>query len=214
MALTTQIDLSVIAALSGAAADFGTTKFDLKYTKQFAWASGVGANQADMIWSDQRTLTASATEDLDLVATLTSHLGGTFTLARIKGLLVFAAAANTNNVNVTRTATAGSSVFLADGDGVAVHPGGLFVLLSPTAAGRPASAAWATVPIRRQNSLALSVHTGGSTAGIAQAPGHQGYRTGTISSRCMRVVPTCKKRVAARRWDCIAYHARGSPPGC
>ena len=60
--------------------------------------SGVAAGQADKMFSDTRTLTASSTEDLDLAGVLTDAFGAVITFARIKALIVSAAAANTNNV--------------------------------------------------------------------------------------------------------------------
>lgn len=60
--------------------------------------SGVAAGQADKMFSDTRTLGPSATEDLDLAGVLTDAFGAVLTFARIKGLVVAAAAGNTNNV--------------------------------------------------------------------------------------------------------------------
>lgn len=95
--------------------------------------SGTGSGQADLIFHDQRTLAASATEDLDLAGSLADAYGTTLTFARIKALLVIAAAANTNNVNVTRPASNGVPLFLAAGDGIPVRPGGAFAWFAPDA---------------------------------------------------------------------------------
>ena len=100
-----------------------------------------------MKWSDQRTLTASATEDLDLAGVLTGPLGTTLTFVRIKALLVKAAAANTNDVQISRSAT-GIPLFAASGDLLPVKPGGLFLWVAPNAAGvvvTPATADTITV---------------------------------------------------------------------
>lgn len=135
MSLTTQINLGVIANLAGAVADFGTTAFPVNYQKGFTWASGVGLNQADMMWSDQRTLGSGANEDIDLAGVLTSHLGGTLTFVRLKMLLVFAAPTNTVNVTVSRPATNGVPFLAAAGDAFVLKPGGLFLFTDPSAAG-------------------------------------------------------------------------------
>lgn len=89
-------------------------------------ATGTGTGQADMIFTDTRTLSASGTEDLDLAGSLTGSFGNTLTFARIKGLIVSAAAGNTNNVNVIRPASNGVPLFLASSDGIPVKPGGVF----------------------------------------------------------------------------------------
>lgn len=63
------------------------------------------------------------------------------TFARIKALGVYAAIANTNNVNVTRPASNGVPLFIAAGDGVAVRPGGMLVMIAPDVTGYLVTAA-------------------------------------------------------------------------
>ena len=55
-----------------------------------ALASGTAADQADRIWSDQRTLAAGANDDLDLTALAHSVFGSTVSinLARVKAILI------------------------------------------------------------------------------------------------------------------------------
>jgi hypothetical protein len=112
-------------------------------TKSLSWESGTGANQADLLFSDTRTLTASATEDLDLAGVLTDAFGATLTFARIKLIYVCAAAANNvaNNVNVTRPAANGVPLFLAAGDGIALAPGQFFLWVGADAIGKAVTAA-------------------------------------------------------------------------
>lgn len=98
-------------------------------------ASGTGAGMADKVYGATRTLAASGTEDLDLSGALTNQLG-TVVFVKIKAIFVYAAAANTNSVQVTRTATTGvNSPFLADGDGISLSPGAMFLWASPTTGG-------------------------------------------------------------------------------
>ncbi len=132
MALTTAITAQVVATLTDAL-DLSTVTDPLDSVTRIALTSGTGANQADMLWHDRRTLTASATEDLDLAGVLVNAFGDTQTFARIKAILVKAAAGNTNNVNVTRPASNGVPLFLAAGDGIAVRPGGLVLWVAPDA---------------------------------------------------------------------------------
>lgn len=134
MPLTTTISLSLIAKLT-AAGDIGTPTVDVAYSQSLSLATGVGANQADMIWTDQRTLAASATEDIDLAGVLTSLLGGTLTLVRVKFLYVFAATGNTNNVQVRRGATNGVPIFTAVSAGMDLKPGGSLLWTDPSAGG-------------------------------------------------------------------------------
>lgn len=92
---------------------------------------GTGASLADRMFHDQRTLTASATEDLDLAGVLANPFGSTLTFVELRAILISASSANTNNVNVTRPASNGVPLFLAASDGIAVPPGGVFMWSCP-----------------------------------------------------------------------------------
>lgn len=64
-------------------------------------ADGFASGQGDRAWWDTRTLTASQTEDLDLVGgSLTNALGDTVSFAKLKLVLVKAADANNASNNV------------------------------------------------------------------------------------------------------------------
>ena len=137
MPLTTSVSVSWLSNLT-TQLDHGVPGYPLRLDANISLTNGVGLSQADLVWSDQRTLIASATEDLDLSGVLTNPLGGgLLTFARIKGLFVKAATTNTNNVNVSRPASNGVPIFLAVSDGIGIPPGGIFVWMAPTAAGIP-----------------------------------------------------------------------------
>lgn len=107
----------------------------IRKNTQLVFTDGVGANQANRIWHDQRTIAASGTEDLDLSGSLADIFGDTFVLAKLKALYIAAAADNTNNVNVSRPASNGVPMYLAAGDGEPVQPGGVLLKAWPTAGG-------------------------------------------------------------------------------
>lgn len=132
MALSTKLALALTATLTDPL-DLSTVTDPLEYTKQLKLTSGTGADQADMLWHDTRTLAASATENLDLAGVLVNAFGDVQTFARIKAVLVAAAPGNTNNVNVIREGTNGVPLFLALADGIPVRPGGLFLWVAPDA---------------------------------------------------------------------------------
>jgi hypothetical protein len=135
VALTSKLTLQLVATLTDAL-DLSTVRDPLDYTFRDSLASGTGADQADMLWHDTRTLSASADEDLDLAGVLVNGLGDTQTFARVKGLIIAAASGNTNNCNVTSDGSAGvPGLFLALGDGIVVRPGGLFAWYAPDATG-------------------------------------------------------------------------------
>lgn len=102
--------------------------------KSFGWdiAAGVGAGQSDVAWSDERTLAASATENLDLAGALSSLFGnGVF--VKLKAIIVYALPTNVNDVQVTRPATNGVAIFSAVSAGVNLGPGGFLAICSPVA---------------------------------------------------------------------------------
>jgi hypothetical protein len=129
---------SIKVQVSGQAVDnqdLSSNAGNTLYTRMIALANGVGLNQADRMFSDRRTLSASANEDLDLAGgSLLDTLGDALALVKVKALVIYAAAANPNPLNVTRPA-AGAPIFLAASDGVAIPPGGFLALAWPSAAG-------------------------------------------------------------------------------
>lgn len=140
MGLYTDLTLKLVATLTGTL-DLAPSTVPLDDTTRLQLASGVAANQADRMFSDRRTLAPSATEDLDLAGALPDGLGGTAIFARVKILIIKALAANTNALNVTRVATTGFPLFLADGDGLSLRPGGVLMVAAPDAVAYPVTAA-------------------------------------------------------------------------
>lgn len=130
MPLDTKFRSQIIASYTSAL-DLATVAAPLNVDKTIRMATGVAAGQADRIFHDQRTLAASATENLDLAGSLVDAFGATITFVKLKGIYVFAAATNVNNVNVIRETTNGVPLFLALSDGIPVGPGGEFRWVNP-----------------------------------------------------------------------------------
>jgi len=134
-ALTGSTNISV-QFTQDAALDLGSSRFPLALQYSQSWTTGVGANQVNRLFSDSRTITASSTEDLDLAGGLTDAFGQTLTFARVKAIVIKAAAANTNNVTVKPDGTAGFlGPFNAAADKIAIPPGGVVFMTAPSAAG-------------------------------------------------------------------------------
>lgn len=127
MALTSTLNFSVSGIHSGTA-DLGTPSLPFSLTSNFTLASGTAAGQADRVFTDTRTLAASATENLDLAGVLLDPFGAAITFATVKAIIIKAAAANNaaNAVQVTRPATNGVPFLMAAGDGIALAPGYMF----------------------------------------------------------------------------------------
>lgn len=134
MALDTRFKLTLSSVLTGAL-DLQPRTAPLNVAKNIALTNGTGANQADRVWADTRTITASSTDSIDLAGSLTDAFGAALTFARIKLLLVTAAPGNTNNVVVTRPASNGVPLFSAAGDACPVRPGGVFAWACSDATG-------------------------------------------------------------------------------
>lgn len=133
MTLTSSIRLALASSLVGSN-DFATPSYTLNYTKTTGLANGTGSGQADLIFADQRTVEASANEDLDLAGVLLDPFGRVLTFVKIKSLLIFAATANTNNVVVKPAAATGWLGPFGDvSDTITVKPGGTFWVSAPGA---------------------------------------------------------------------------------
>lgn len=112
--------------------DLGTPTDRFEKRSKLEFSNGTGANAADLLFHDQRTIAASSNEDLDLAGALTNPLtGATMTFVELRGLMIFASSTNTNNVRLTRPASNGVPLFLAASDGIDIHPGGGFCWFCP-----------------------------------------------------------------------------------
>ena len=120
--LSAKILASVVATLTEVQ-DLGSASAPIGKTYRTVLTDGVAAGQADKIFHDTRTLAASATEDLDLAGVLSDPLGDVLTLAKIKGLIISAAAANANDVIVGAAAGSPWLALLGAAGTVTLRPG-------------------------------------------------------------------------------------------
>ncbi|MFD9444951.1 hypothetical protein [Streptomyces sp. NPDC060001] len=132
MALTSSLSIAANASLS-AALDLATATAPLQVRKAVSLSSGTGAGQADKVFSDRRTLAASATEDLDLAGVLLDVFGAAITFARIKGIVISAAAGNTNNVIVGAASATQWATLLNAAGTVTLRPGASFCAIAGAA---------------------------------------------------------------------------------
>lgn len=133
MSLESRITGGVVAEQKDAL-DLVTRKSDLDTTFSLLLHNGTGAGQADLMFTDTRSLAASATEDLDLAGSLTDAVGTTLTFARIKAIYIEASASNTNNVVVGGAATNQFIGWVSDAtDKIVLRPGGRIMLTTGAA---------------------------------------------------------------------------------
>lgn len=97
---------------------------------ELALSSGTADGSADLVFSDRRSLTASATETLDLAGGLTSALGSTLTFVEIVGIIV--RNRETTSTRVLRVGPNSTNGFLGPfvdaSDRVALGPGSVLCL--------------------------------------------------------------------------------------
>lgn len=126
--VTATIELNISAKQSGAG-DLGTPQVTAVLERVLEFAPGTAAvGQANVLFSDERTLAASGTENLDLAGVLSDALGAIIASAEVVAIAIVADPGNTNDVQLTRPAANGVPAFLAASDGVAIGPGDMFLL--------------------------------------------------------------------------------------
>jgi hypothetical protein len=133
MALTTTLTIQLTAGYT-LALDLVTKQANLNQNIPRTLDTGTGLAQADVIFSDSRT--TAGTDSLDMVGGgLLDNLGNVWAPARIKGIVVVTPTTNPGNVLLRRPAANGVPFMTAAADEVPIHPGGIFLLWAPSAAG-------------------------------------------------------------------------------
>ena len=122
-----KLNVSISATHQGTA-ELGTPELTVGVNKQLVFKAGTAAtDETDLMFSDNRTLAASASEDLDLRGVLLDAFGATLNFAEVTAIWVEAASTNTNNVVIGGAASnafvgpfgaAAHTIALAPGEGV------------------------------------------------------------------------------------------------
>ena len=141
--LALRIALSIAADLANSV-DIGSVNYPLSYSPSYVFTDGTGASQAKEVITDTRTLSASASEDLDLSGGFTDVFGNTVAFDKIKALIFVADAGNSNDVVIGGAASnAVSTIFGATTHTIKLKPGGMIALVAPDANGYDITAATA-----------------------------------------------------------------------
>jgi hypothetical protein len=131
---------ATISYSAGKNRDLGTLTWAPNFTKSVAFAFGTAANQADQVFDDDRTLSASASEDIDLAGSLTNAFGETITLARVKMIYIENKSAVDTLVVGGATSNALANLFGNVNDVINIKPGGFFLIAAPLATAYPVTA--------------------------------------------------------------------------
>lgn len=161
MPLTTDLRLSLRAALTGVA-DFGSPASYPDMSLAYSTADGTAANQADIIWMDERTVASGANDDIDL-APITNAIGQSQTPVELVGIILVNApksgAANTTNLTIGAGTNPVTPAFLGGTTPTVgpIRPGGIFMIWnSESAAGFGAVTAATADILRVANSAGAS----------------------------------------------------------
>lgn len=119
---------TTLTAVASVAAEFTLTKVldlsspidTISMAAQSVFADGTGNNQADIIYADQLSISASSTASIDLSGSLLCGVGTPFVAARVKALLVYNASATAqisvgNDTNEWLFGAANSTIVLNAG---------------------------------------------------------------------------------------------------
>ena len=146
------------AGVLESAVDIGTVKHSVDYGATYNLTDGTGADQIKEIFADTRTLSASASENLDLAGVLTDAFGAVITFTKVKAICIKAAAGNTNNVMVGGHGSAACfSMFNAATDKLSIKPGGMALLVAPDSTGFAVTATTADMLTVANSSSGTSV---------------------------------------------------------
>ena len=140
MSLTANSKLSVsatlVSALDGRNARDPVELGGFASPPSTAWTSGTGANQVDLMFSDQRTISTSANDDLDLSGVLLDAFGATLTCARIKLIYIKNVSANAATViQIDQTVANDWSTLFGGGAIIPILKGAYVFHEDPSAAG-------------------------------------------------------------------------------
>lgn len=96
-------------------------------------ANGTGNGQCDVAFIDEaRAIASGATEDLDLVGSLTDAFGNPVNAAEVVAIAIRAPSTNTASITVGGATAEFQGPFAAAGDKLVLRPGEWILLYSPT----------------------------------------------------------------------------------
>lgn len=135
MALTARVALKVNLEQTNVL-DLATGTFNPVVSYLDTLASGTAADQADVLFTDTRSLASAGTEDLDFAGVLAGAFGATATFAKVKMIVFIADGANTTRLTISRPASNGLVIFgAASGALASLGANGVFFVYDPGTTG-------------------------------------------------------------------------------
>lgn len=142
MTLTTTIAAN-IKAIRRLASDLAMAEAPAEFSLSVGLTSGNGANQADEVFADTRTVNSGATENLDLAGGVANVLGVTVAFAKVKAIALKSKTTNTTNLTIGNgtNPVVGGLFGAAGANEIVLKPGGFVMFGDPSAAGVTVTAA-------------------------------------------------------------------------
>jgi hypothetical protein len=126
--LTTSIDLQLVATLTKTQTLYTSTS-PISIQKTYSLTNGSGADEANNVYCSQRTLAASAYEELDLAESLVNAFSTSLIFTSIKAIYISSAAGNKGNLLVGGAASNAFDSWVGSAtDKIKIRPGGIFML--------------------------------------------------------------------------------------
>lgn len=122
-----------IHALYKGTLEVGQPQIDIPISDPQEFTSGIGNFQSDLLFQDERTISASSSEDLDLAGSLADPFGTTLTFVEITAVYIEASCSNTNNVVIGDATSAVPLGFAGTNPSFALQPCGRFMVTAPKA---------------------------------------------------------------------------------
>ena len=159
MSLKTTVTAGISAVQVGGNAFDDEFKPDVSKIQKLV--SGTGANAADLIYANERTVATGANDDIDLAGALSDAFGATIAAAEIVSVLVINGPASGTANTTDLTIGGGSNPFLGFLGGTTptigpIKPGGCFMISAGDAAGVGAVTAATADILRITNSSGAS----------------------------------------------------------
>lgn len=134
MSLEAKLNL-LIALTNTKALDLSTVRDAVNLTRGVSLTAGTGANQADALFHDNRTLADAANETLDLHdGSLFNEFGDTVTFNILKALYIKNNSLDANLI-IGAAATVQLGILVGATDTLKIPPGGEFLFTAPGSAG-------------------------------------------------------------------------------
>jgi hypothetical protein len=151
--LTAQILLQ-IAAVETSTADLSATVTTTNVSRSLSFATGTGANQAQLVWSDSRTIAASGSDTLNLASLADDR--GTVVLSAVKAIYI----RNTGTAAITWAGGGwgGAPMDDASAGRLNVSPAGMLLMTNTSAAGWTVDASPQEVVLENASSFTATTY--------------------------------------------------------